>query len=289
MLVVGCGNSELSEQLYDVGYHQLTNIDISETVVSHMNQRNAERRPDLSFQQLDATQTGFESGSFQAALDKGTLDAMASEEDGALASRMLGEVGRVLAVGGRYVCVTLAQEHVIKLAVEHFAQGWAVRIHCLSQQQKEESDSSFALPVFVLVCTKFRQVPPFAVLELCQGEDGAPTRLASVPELLSAVKERQAYNLMLHKLRGETDASSTPSLTLCHAATGRPRYTLTVQIACLLPSCHGVITSPSLSVSIWFFCLFIVKITVTGQVYLAIYRVQQLDSGSKNHIHFLHS
>uniref|UniRef100_A0A672K5D1 eEF1A lysine and N-terminal methyltransferase n=1 Tax=Sinocyclocheilus grahami TaxID=75366 RepID=A0A672K5D1_SINGR len=101
VLVVGCGNSELSEQLYDVGYHQLTNIDISETVVSHMNQRNTERRPDLTFQQLDATQTGFESGSFQAALDKGTLDAMASEEDGALAGRMLAEVGRVLSVGGR--------------------------------------------------------------------------------------------------------------------------------------------------------------------------------------------
>uniref|UniRef100_A0A671KL87 eEF1A lysine and N-terminal methyltransferase n=1 Tax=Sinocyclocheilus anshuiensis TaxID=1608454 RepID=A0A671KL87_9TELE len=101
VLVVGCGNSELSEQLYDVGYHQLTNIDISETVVSHMNQRNAEHRPDLTFQQLDATQTCFESGSFQAALDKGTLDAMASEEDGALAGRMLAEVGRVLAVGGR--------------------------------------------------------------------------------------------------------------------------------------------------------------------------------------------
>uniref|UniRef100_A0A8C1PVM6 eEF1A lysine and N-terminal methyltransferase n=1 Tax=Cyprinus carpio TaxID=7962 RepID=A0A8C1PVM6_CYPCA len=229
VLVVGCGNSELSEQLYDVGYRQLTNIDISETVVSHMNQRNAEHRPDLTFQQLDATQTGFESGSFQAALDKGTLDAMASEEDGALAGRMLAEVGRVLAVGGRYVCITLAQEHVIKLAVQHFAQGWAVRIHCLSGQQNKESDSSFALPVFVLVCTKFRQEPPFAVLELCQGEDGAPVRLASVAELLSAVKERQAYNLMLHKLRGGTDADSTPSLTLCHAATGRPRYTLTVQ------------------------------------------------------------
>ncbi|XP_057209464.1 eEF1A lysine and N-terminal methyltransferase isoform X2 [Triplophysa rosa] len=228
VLVVGCGNSELSEQLYDVGYHQLTNIDISETVVSHMIQRNTERRPDLTFQQVDATETGFENGSFQAALDKGTLDAMASEEEGALAGRMLAEVGRVLAVGGRYVCITLAQEHVIKLAVEHFAQGWAVRIHCLSGQT-EDSDSSFALPVFVLVCTKFRQAPPFAVLELCEGEDGAPTRLASVPDLLSAVKERQAYNLMLHKLRGGTDASSTPSLTLCRAATGRPRYTLTVQ------------------------------------------------------------
>ncbi|KAF7690170.1 hypothetical protein HF521_011974 [Silurus meridionalis] len=227
VLVVGCGNSELSEQLYDVGYHHLTNIDISETVVAHMNQRNVQRRPDLTFHQVDATQTGYESGSFQAALDKGTLDAMASEEEGIVAGRMLAEVGRVLAVGGRYVCVTLAQEHVIKMAVEHFAEaGFAVRIHCLSQQN---ADSSFSLPVFVLVCTKFRQPAPFKVLEMCQGEDGTLCRLASVAELLAAVKERQAYALMLQKLKGSTDTSSTSSLTLCHAATGRPRYTLTVQ------------------------------------------------------------
>ncbi|XP_026881821.2 eEF1A lysine and N-terminal methyltransferase [Electrophorus electricus] len=230
VLVVGCGNSELSEQLYDVGYRHLTNIDISETVVSQMSQRNARRRPDLTFQQVDATQMCYESGSYQAALDKGTLDAMASEEEGTLASRMLAEVGRVLAAGGRYVCVTLAQEDVIRLAVEHFAgAGWAVRIHCLNQRGGDADPSAFALPIFVLVCTKFRQPPPFAVLEMCQGEDGAPSRLATVPELLARVKERQAYALMLQKMRGGTDASSTPSLTLCHASMGHARYTLTVQ------------------------------------------------------------
>lgn len=92
VLVVGCGSSELSEQMYDVGYKHLTNIDISETVVTHMNQRNAERRPGLTFQQVDATRTPYEEASYQAALDKGTLDAMASEEEGALARAMLAEV-----------------------------------------------------------------------------------------------------------------------------------------------------------------------------------------------------
>lgn len=228
--MVGCGNSELSEQLYDVGYRFLTNIDISETVVSHMTQRNAQRRPDLMFSQVDATQTAFESDSFQAVLDKGTLDAMASEEECIVAGHMLAEMGRVLAVGGRYVCVTLAQEHVIKLAVEHFANaGWAIRIHCLSQQSQESDSSSFALPVFVLVCTKFRQPPFFKVLEMCLGEGGTPCRLPSVPELLAAVKEHQSYALVLHKLRGGTDPASTSSLTLCHATTGLPRYTLTIQ------------------------------------------------------------
>ncbi|XP_041791775.1 eEF1A lysine and N-terminal methyltransferase isoform X1 [Chelmon rostratus] len=229
VLVVGCGNSELSEQLYDVGYKHLTNIDISETVVTHMNQRNAERRPGLTFQQVDATQTPYEDASYQAALDKGTLDAMASEEEGALARNMLTEVGRVLSVGGRYVCVTLAQESVIKLAVEHFVQlGWAVRLHCLQEESGNEEDS-FALPVFVLVCTKFRQPMPTPILEMCVGEDGAPTRLTQVAELLSAVREHQAYSVLKKRLRTGTDSSSNPTLTLCNAKTGQPRYTLTVQ------------------------------------------------------------
>ncbi|XP_029002607.1 eEF1A lysine and N-terminal methyltransferase [Betta splendens] len=229
VLVVGCGNSELSEQLYDVGYKHLTNIDISETVVTHMNQRNVERRPGLTFQQMDATKTPFEDASYQAALDKGTLDAMASEEEGALARNMLAEVGRVLSVGGRYVCVTLAQESVIKLAVEHFVQlGWAVRLHCLQEGSGDEEDS-FALPVFVLVGTKFRQPMPVPILEMCLGEDGTPTRLTQVSDLLAAVREHQAYSVLRKKLRSGTDASSNQSLTLCHTKTGLPRYTVTVQ------------------------------------------------------------
>ncbi|XP_068599876.1 eEF1A lysine and N-terminal methyltransferase [Brachionichthys hirsutus] len=232
VLVVGCGNSELSEQLHDVGYKHLTNIDISETVVTRMNQRNAERRPGLTFQQVDATRTPYEDGSYQVALDKGTLDAMASEEAGALARSMLTEVGRVLSVAGRYVCVTLAQDCVIKLAVEHFVQqGWAVRLHCLQEktEEEEEEEESFALPVFVLVCTKFRQPMPAPILEMCVGEDGAPTRLTQVAELLSAVREHQSYAVLKKKLRTSTDAESNLSLTLCLAKTGLPRYTLTVQ------------------------------------------------------------
>lgn len=139
------------------------------------------------------------------------------------------QVGRVLSVGGRYVCVTLAQESVIKLAVEHFVQlGWAVRIHCLLEESGKEEDS-FALPVFVLVCTKFRQPMPTPILEMCVGDDGTPTRFAQVSDLLSAVREHQAYSVLKKRLRTGTDASSNTSLTLCDAKTGLPRYTLTVQ------------------------------------------------------------
>ena len=123
--MVGCGNSELSEQLYDVGYQHLTNIDISETVVNHMSQRNAERRPGLTFQQVDATQTPYKDGSYQAALDKGTLDAMASEEEGALARNMLTEVINQLAK----ICIDcISSVYIFAIILQQFTYicRWAV-------------------------------------------------------------------------------------------------------------------------------------------------------------------
>lgn len=135
----------------------------------------------------------------------------------------------MLSVGGRYVCVTLAQESVIRLAVELFVQlGWAVRLHCLQEERGKEEDS-FALPVFVLVCTKFRQRMPSPILEMCLGEDGAPTRFSQVAELLSAVREQQSYSVLRKRLRTGTESCSNLSLTLCHAKSGLPRYTLTIQ------------------------------------------------------------
>lgn len=136
----------------------------------------------------------------------------------------------MLSVGGRYICVTLAQESVIKLAVEHFVQlGWAVRLHCLQEERGAEEEESFTLPVFVLVCTKFRQPMATPILEMCVGDSGAPVRHAQVCELLLSVKECQAYSVLRKRLRTSLDPDANLSLTLCHAKTGLPRYTLTVQ------------------------------------------------------------
>ncbi|XP_054567421.1 eEF1A lysine and N-terminal methyltransferase isoform X4 [Eptesicus fuscus] len=99
VLVIGCGNSELSEQLYDVGYQDIVNIDISEVVIKQMKERNANRRPQMSFLKMDMTQMEFPDASFQVVLDKGTLDAVLTDEEEKTlqqVDRMLAEVGRVL-------------------------------------------------------------------------------------------------------------------------------------------------------------------------------------------------
>ena len=131
-LVVGCGNSKLSEDLYDVGFVNLVNIDISEVVIKKMTARNAEKRPQMSFTQMDMLSMSFGNESFDCVLDKGTLDAIFSSTDDvtvAKVEQMWVEVERVLKVAGRYVCITLAQEHILDRLLLHFSSGWLLRVH----------------------------------------------------------------------------------------------------------------------------------------------------------------
>ncbi|XP_058396047.1 eEF1A lysine and N-terminal methyltransferase [Diceros bicornis minor] len=235
VLVIGCGNSELSEQLYDVGYQDIVNIDISEVVIKQMKERNASRRPQMSFLKMDMTQMEFPDASFQVVLDKGTLDAVLTDEEEKTlqqVDRMLAEVGRVLQVGGRYLCISLAQAHVLKKAVGHFSrEGWMVRVHQVanSQDQVLEAEPRFSLPVFAFIMTKFRPVPGSAlqIFELCAQEQGKPVRLESAEQLAEAVRERQQYAWLCSQLYRKAGLGSV-SLDLCNGDTGEPRYTLHV-------------------------------------------------------------
>lgn len=235
VLVIGCGNSELSEQLYDVGYQDIVNIDISEVVIKQMKERNATRRPQMSFLKMDMTQTEFPDASFQVVLDKGTLDAVLTDEEEETlrqVDRMLAEVGRVLQVGGRYLCISLAQAHVLKKAVGHFSrEGWMVRVHQVasSQDQVLDAEPRFPLPVFAFVMTKFRPIPGSAlqIFELCAQEQGKAVRLESAERLAEAVRERQQYAWLCSQLHRKAGLGSV-SLDLCSGDTGEPRYTLHV-------------------------------------------------------------
>ncbi|CAG2066001.1 unnamed protein product, partial [Timema podura] len=79
VLVVGCGNSSLSADLYDVGYRNITNIDISPVVVRQMTELHFKTRPTMVFQQMDALDMSFPNEKFSVVLDKGTLDALMSD------------------------------------------------------------------------------------------------------------------------------------------------------------------------------------------------------------------
>ncbi|CAE8630836.1 unnamed protein product [Polarella glacialis] len=124
VLNLGCGTSRISEEMHDAGFKNLVNADISELVIEKMRARNADSRPEMVWcaaDALDLGAAGFESGSFDMLLDKGTTDAMACSRSAVVVARLLGEVSRVLRVGGIYLMVSLNEGNLDFLRMPHLA------------------------------------------------------------------------------------------------------------------------------------------------------------------------
>ena len=72
----------------------------------------------------------YEDQSFSSAIDKGTLDALAVDEQEStvtMVTDMFEEVSRVLKLGSRYIIISLLQDQVISLLVKHFSK-WSVSV-----------------------------------------------------------------------------------------------------------------------------------------------------------------
>ncbi|KAK9819283.1 hypothetical protein WJX74_000127 [Apatococcus lobatus] len=133
VLMAGCGNSDLSANLYDAGCQNITNIDFSKICIREMMTKNLRHRPHMKWLVMDMTATKFGDGSFDVVLDKGGLDALMGEDtEGAnqTGSRFLAEVARLVSHnGGLYVCVSLAQPHVLRKLLASFGEGWRVEVY----------------------------------------------------------------------------------------------------------------------------------------------------------------
>ncbi|XP_033618492.1 EEF1AKMT4-ECE2 readthrough transcript protein isoform X2 [Fukomys damarensis] len=79
ILVLGCGNSALSYELFLGGFPDVTSVDYSSVVVAAMEARYA-HVPRLRWETMDVRALGFPDGSFDVVLEKGTLDALLAGE-----------------------------------------------------------------------------------------------------------------------------------------------------------------------------------------------------------------
>ncbi|KAG4210054.1 hypothetical protein ERO13_A02G020406v2 [Gossypium hirsutum] len=151
ILVPGCGNSRLSEHLYDAGFGDITNIDFSKVVISGMLRRNVRDRPNMRWRVMDMTQMQFPDDTFNVVLDKGGLDALMEPELGPqLGTKYLSEVKRVLKSRGKFICLTLAESHVLGLLFPKFRFGWNVCLYAIPQKPSTKPD----LQTFMVVAEK---------------------------------------------------------------------------------------------------------------------------------------
>ncbi|XP_010024858.3 EEF1A lysine methyltransferase 4 [Eucalyptus grandis] len=133
VLVVGCGNSEFSEGMVDDGYEDVVNIDISSVVIEAM-QKKYSNRPQLKYMKMDVREmSSFDSHSFNAVIDKGTLDSLLCGHNSRQnAAKMLEEVGRVLKDKGVYILITYgAPTYRLNLLKE--MGSWTIKLHVIEK------------------------------------------------------------------------------------------------------------------------------------------------------------
>ncbi|CAN4090877.1 unnamed protein product [Withania somnifera] len=148
ILVPGCGNSKLSEYLYDEGFCNITNVDFSKVVISDMLRRNIRSRPFMKWRVMDMTNMQFANESFGAIVDKGGLDALMEPELGSkLGTQYLSEIAYSR---GRFICLTLAEPHVLGLLFPKFRYGWKMGIHPIVMKPSDRS----SLQTFMVVAEK---------------------------------------------------------------------------------------------------------------------------------------
>ncbi|CAK0907825.1 unnamed protein product [Prorocentrum cordatum] len=104
ILMLGCGNSNMSEQMYRHGFEDILNVDISENLLEKLRQRLSASAPRMRWQYANASALDFPEKSFDVIIDKGTFDAM--EQNKPLVAAAFREAHRTLRPGGFLISVT---------------------------------------------------------------------------------------------------------------------------------------------------------------------------------------
>jgi SAM-dependent methyltransferase len=138
ILIVGCGNSSFSADLFDAGYKNITSIDYSANVISRMTNKYKESRPTLLWHVMDMTEmSSIANDSFDVVIDKAAMDALMSLEGDVwnpkqevvdACRKYCLHVSRVLKIDGYFLQFTFAQPH--------FRKKYLLGIHKCKDEEK---------------------------------------------------------------------------------------------------------------------------------------------------------
>lgn len=241
ILNIGCGNSKLSADVYDRGVENITNVDISEIVIKQMKESN-KFRPNMKWEVGDVTDlNNYSDDNFSVVLDKGTLDALfADTEESTVQTveKMFSEISRLLKFGGRYICLTLAQDFIISKQLNWFMEdeGWIIRVHRVFDMEKESSDSSdpvHHMPLFAVVCAKLKSGGATATNSSTILEVGVTSeeleRIASLDVALNAIRSVQVFAVVRNRISTKEHAGEELPVALYNSENrDSPRYVIYV-------------------------------------------------------------
>lgn len=159
ILMSGCGNSRLTEDMFEDGYTSITNIDISRVCIEQMVERYKDK-PTLQWQQMNCCALDFPDETFDVVVDKGTLDSvLCGEGSTANTAKMCSEVSRVLKPNGVFLIVSYGvPDNRLNYLEKEDIYSWHVSTHTVPKP----TVSAAAVPSaedasglhYIYVCTK---------------------------------------------------------------------------------------------------------------------------------------
>ncbi|XP_067934169.1 EEF1A lysine methyltransferase 4-like [Watersipora subatra] len=134
ILILGCGNSTLSENIYKSGCKHVTNIDYSVNVIRRMREKYCDLE-EMRWTTMDILDMKFIPASFDVVIDKATLDSfMVDERDPwnislhmqGIMDQILQMVSHVLKKDGKFISMTWAQPHFRKRLLAKRQYDWSI-------------------------------------------------------------------------------------------------------------------------------------------------------------------
>ncbi|KAG6630308.1 EEF1A lysine methyltransferase 4-like isoform X4 [Carya illinoinensis] len=143
LLMVGCGNAVMSEDMVKDGYEDIMNIDISSVAIDMMRKKYG-NIPQLKYMQMDVRDMSFfPDESFDGVIDKGTLDSLMCGTDAPISSaQMLGEVSRLLKPGGTYMLISYGDPSARMPHLSRPVYNWKTVLYIIPRPGFEKPEKS---------------------------------------------------------------------------------------------------------------------------------------------------
>lgn len=131
LLVPGCGNSRLTEDMYEDGYGSLTNLDFSPPVVEAMSNKYKDKKG-MAWHVMDVLSLTFADSTFDGIIDKGTMDSvLCADNSTANVSKYLQEVARTLKPTGVFIAISYGTPENRLQFLEKDEYKWKVTVHTI--------------------------------------------------------------------------------------------------------------------------------------------------------------
>lgn len=197
ILIIGCGNSPFSFDLYDDGYKNITNVDYSKNVIQNMKQKDKETygdnnslddEPKMIWKDMDMIHMDeFTNESFDVVIDKAGIDAILTKEGDVWnpnpkviedVYQICSHVSRILNKGGYFLSISFMQPHFRKKYLLDLHERSSSREFCTNSSSYDSSNNDGRNEEGLEFCNQYQWSLKYSTIG--DGTSGFPNYLYSM-------------------------------------------------------------------------------------------------------------